>query len=402
MKLGRIVQRIFKRFVCLSLVAAVLAGCATASARIPVPQLQVSSAQIAGLPRVRVWGDEVPKDLALMAELQITQTRAANPGFFKRGARPKVAYLALSGGGGDGAYGAGFLNGWTQAGTRPQFEIVTGVSTGAIIAPFAFLGPAYDNKLTEIYTQYDTEDIVSATPLLTLIGEGAVSTNSKFASLIDRYVDQALLTAIAAEYNKGRRLLISTTNLDVQRPVIWDMGKLAASKHPRALELFRRIILASASIPGVFRPVLLDVTTNGKTYQEMHVDGGTSSQVFFLPTQIKFAKFDKQFGIRPQRSLYVIWNGRLSPDWEAVKDNAFAVSSRSIVTLIKNQGIGDLSRIYLSARRNKIAYRQTSFPSSFTQKAEKPFERAYMRSLYKVGFQAGASGKAWVGSPPGL
>jgi hypothetical protein len=139
-----------------------------------------------------------------------------------------LSYLALSGGGADGAYGAGVLNGWTAAGTRPQFSVVSGVSTGALIAPFAFLGPAYDATLRDVYTSGVAENLLNTPSIVRgLFGSGLFG-NTHLRELVARYVGQDMLAAIAAEHAKGRSLLVVTTNLDTQRTVIWDMGRIAA------------------------------------------------------------------------------------------------------------------------------------------------------------------------------
>lgn len=396
------VQRKIQIFLILALSVPALTGCASSQARVPVPKAFVNSAKVGGMPAIRIWGDVVPDNLDKIVALKFKQIRAHNPKFAKKGSRPKVAYLAISGGGEDGAFGAGFLNGWTRTGKRPQFDIVTGVSTGALMAPFAFLGSAYDSHLREIYTKYGADDLITKTPIVSLISNAALSDNSKFAGLIAKYIDQILLDEIALENNKGRRLLVGTTNLDAQRPVIWNMGAIAASGHPKALQLFRRVILASASIPGVFPPVMLDVEADGQSFKEMHVDGGTTSNVFFLPTQIMFKNIDKKYGIRPRRTLYIISNGRLNPEWKPIKTAALDISARSVSTLLKQHELGDLLRIFVNARRNKIAYRLASISTEFARKSTEPFDLEYMKALFEFGLKVGAKGQSWAKQPPGL
>ena len=192
----------------------------------------------------------------------------------QNGPMPPANYLAISGGGDNGAYGAGFLNGWTAAGTRPLFKVVTGVSTGALIAPFAFLGPKYDYVLERVYTTSSQADIFKKRGLIKGVTSDAMADSQPLANLIASYATRELLDEIAAEYAKGRILLVGTANLDSLEPVVWNMTAIAASQDPNALELFRRILLASASIPAAFPPVMIDVTVDGTTFQEMHVDGG--------------------------------------------------------------------------------------------------------------------------------
>ena len=196
---------------------------------------------------------------------------------------PRVDFLALSGGSDDGAFGAGLLIGWTAAGTRPEFKLVTGVSTGALIAPFAFLGPSRDAQLREVYTAIGPKDVFSRRDLASLPWDDALSDTRPLYKLISRYADEGMMADIAREYRRGRLLLIGTTNLDVMRPVIWNIGAIAASGKPGALELIRHILLASASVPALFPPVLIEVEQGGPRFQEMHVDGGAVAQLFLYP-----------------------------------------------------------------------------------------------------------------------
>ena len=226
----------------------------------------------------------------------IRQEMAANHGKLE----PEANFLALSGGGGDGAFGAGILCGWTAAGTRPRFKLVTGISTGALIAPFAFLGPEYDARLKEAYTTMSDKDIYTVTSVVTLVLnlgkiEAAASTKP-LAELLERLIDENMLRAIAAEHNKGRRLLVGTTQLDAQRLVIWNMGAIAASYHPDALKLFRQVLRASASIPVAFNPVYIKVKAAGQEYDEMHVDGGVKAQVMLYGEAINLFTTGKKLG----------------------------------------------------------------------------------------------------------
>jgi predicted acylesterase/phospholipase RssA len=242
------------------------------------------------------------------------QVKATRPQLLQTGRRPQISFLAVSGGGSDGAFGAGLLVGWTARGDRPEFDIVTGVSTGALTAPFAFLGPRHDGALKEVYTKYSTDELVTKQPIRGLLGGEALANNAPLARVIASYVNEGFLQEVAHEHAPGRRLLIGTTNLDAQRPVIWDMGRIASSPH--ALELFRSVLLASAAIPGVFPPVFIKVQADGQAREEMHVDGGTTNQVFLLPTQITTGGIDAKLGINPIRRLYIIRNGRLDPEFK--------------------------------------------------------------------------------------
>ena len=230
--------------VCLAGLLILLQGCAEMRVRNPLPEHLQDQAQVADLPGIRAWGDSLSKSLEQSAIDSLQQEKAANQGKLD----PEANFLALSGGGGDGAFGAGLLCGWTEAGTRPRFKLVTGISTGALIAPFAFLGSEYDAKLKEAYTTISDKDIYTVPNTLKLIInlgriEGAASTEP-LAKLLERLVDDQMIQKIAAEHNKGRRLLVGTTQLDAQRQVIWNMGAIAASGHPDAAKLFREVLRA--------------------------------------------------------------------------------------------------------------------------------------------------------------
>jgi len=311
---------------------------------------------------------------------------------------PPASFLAISGGGDNGAYGAGFINGWTASGTRPQFKVVTGISTGALIAPFAFLGPRYDYVLTRVYTTTSQRDIFKKRGILGGLFGDAMADTRPLAKVIGSYVTPALLDEIAAEYAKGRVLLVGTTNLDSLEPVIWNMTAIAASKDPHRLTLFSNILLASASIPGAFPPVMLDVNLDGTRYQEMHVDGGTVAQLFLYPPSVSTAGMPER-----KRSAYIIRNARLDPDWASTQRRTMPIAMRAIDSLTRTQGIGDLYRVYATTQRDGIDFNLTFIPRTFDVPHKEMFDTAYMTALYKVGFDAARSaGYQWQKQPPGF
>ncbi|MEZ5584798.1 MAG: patatin-like phospholipase family protein [Candidatus Competibacteraceae bacterium] len=231
------------------------------------------------------------------------------------------------------------MNGWTEAGNRPSFKLVTGVSTGALIAPFAFLGPEYDDRLKAFYTGVSSKDISEPRSLLAAIISDAMADNKPLWERVEKEVHQDLLDAIAAEWRKGRILLVGTVDLDARQGIIWNMTKLAASGSPEALSLFRAIMIASAAIPGAFPPVMIDVEVDGQPYQEMHVDGGTLAQVFVYPPSLKVDELSKELGIERERQLYVIRNARLDPDRTEVERRTMTIAGRAVSALIHSQGI---------------------------------------------------------------
>jgi len=316
-----------------------------------------------------------------------------------------VSILAISGGGGNGAFGAGLLCGWTTAGTRPVFKLVTGVSTGALTAPFAFLGPAYDEKLKQVYTTITNKDIFRLRSLLAiLLRPDAIALNDPLAKLTAKIVDEKMLKDVATEHLKGRRLFISTTALDAQRPVVWNMGAIAASGHPNALGLFRDIMIASAAVSVAFPPIYIKVEADGQRFDEMHVDGGVSNQVFLYGPMLKPLKFNKNTddGL-PKREahVYIIRNTQLRPDWQNVRPSLRSIGSRSISSLIRAQGIGDLFRIYVTTQRDKLDFNLTFIPDSLNVNREDEFDNRVMNLLFEAGYSLAKQGYHWRHVPPG-
>ena len=383
------------------LVAAALqlgvSGCATPQRLPAVPTASIPQADT-GLGRVRYLVARETDTFAADAHAVLQREHAwlASQGF--QGTPPPVAFLAISGGGDNGAFGAGLLNGWTAAGTRPEFKVVTGVSTGALIAPFAFLGPKYDYVLERVYTQTSQKDIFKKRNLIKGILGDAMADTTPLAGVIASYVNQQLLDEIAAEYAKGRVLLVGTANLDSLEPVIWNMTAIAASKDPRAIPLFRQILLASASIPGAFPPQMIDVDVAGTRYQEMHVDGGTMAQVFLFPPSITAT----QVGAVPrQRTLYIIRNARLDVDWANVERRTLSITARAIGSLTRTQGIGDLYRIFLTTQKDGIDFNLAYIPPTFNVQHREEFDTNYMQQLFATGKQMSQAGYQWQKYPPG-
>ena len=313
-----------------------------------------------------------------------------------------IDYLAISGGGANGAFGAGLLAGWTKAGNRPEFRVVTGISTGALIAPFAFLGPEYDAILKKFYTTTSTKDIIKKRLPFSILTADSCAVTTPLRKLLKNIIDVKMLQKIVIEHDKGRRLLIGTTNLDAKRPVIWNIGIIAKSGTPDALQLIRDIMLASASVPGAFNPVYIEVEANGRRYDEIHVDGGTSSQVFLNPAPLDMRWAMEQIGLKGKSRIYVIRNSRIKSDWETVKPGIVHILGHTISTLIRTQGIGDLYRIYLGAQRDGMDYNLAFIPSDFNEKPKEVFDPEYMGKLFDLGYQMAQNGYPWEKAPPGF
>lgn len=383
--------------------SATVAACGALMIRDGVPNAQLANiAQVANRPGMRFWGDETPRDFRSEAQRRLPNMPDLSQSAEQIGGRPVIEILALSGGGGDGAFGAGLLTGWSERGDRPRFEVVTGVSAGAIIAPFAFLGPRYDDALQEIWTKYQTSQLVTSQILPGLFGGASIADASPLEALVAKYVDRAFLSAIAREYRKGRLLFVGTTNLDAQRPVVWNMGEIAASKHPGSIELFRKVIMASAAIPGALPPVQIPVVVDGKSYDELHVDGGTTREVFVLPINVPFHTFDSLYTAPPIRKIYLVKNGKATPEYEIVQPKTLSIVGRSISTLIKNQNLGEIYRIWRMARDDSVDFNFIAVPANFNHKYNEFFDPVYQTALFEEGRKLGRGRTPWLKHPPDL
>ena len=381
----------------LALVGLVGTECSIPDRGDAVPRADTDRAQPLGIPNARFYADG---DARLMVDegvksgvREAAALRAAGPLPTKI---PPAYFLAVSGGGDNGAFGAGIMNGWTAIGTRPTFKMVTGVSTGALIAPFAFLGSDYDAQLREVYTTMTPEKVFRMRGITAALFDDAMADTGPLAEIIAKYADQKMLDAIAAEYNKGRLLMIGTTDLDAQRPVIWNIGAIAASGHPGSLDLFRKILRASAAIPGAFQPVLIDVELDGKKYQELHVDGGAIAQLFLYPPSIDIAS------LKRERHAYIIRNARLDPDYAMAERRTITIAGRAIATMLAASGVNDVLRTYFISQRDKVDYNLAYIGRDFEASKKGEFDQAYMNALYEYGVRQIVEGRAWHKHPPGL
>ena len=381
-----------------------MSGCSFPERGTPVPKAETARALPLGIPNARFFADGDPKPMIEEGMRALEREEAAlravgnaRPG--QGGVKlPPVNYLAVSGGGDNGAFGAGLMNGWTETGTRSEFKMVTGVSTGALIAPFAFLGPDYDATLREVYTTMTPEKVYRARGFSAALYDDAMADTTPLSQVIAGYADQKMFDAIAREYQKGRLLMIGTTDLDAQRPVIWNIGALAASGHPGALDLFRKILRASAAIPGAFQPVLIDVEIDGRRYQEMHVDGGAIAQLFLYPASIDLSKS----GVRRVRHAYIIRNAPLDPDYSASERRTISIAGRAINTMLAASGQNDVLRTYFVTQRDGVDYNLAYIGTDFKAPKTGEFDQIYMNALYQYGYQQAKGGRAWHKTPPSL
>lgn len=371
-------------------------GCASRSRSCASPSLMRASGQVE-------VGTKADEDAVLETDLLRTfaeRSRTAHA----RPAGPPKKVLALSGGGMYGAYSTGVLAGWTATGTRPTFDVVTGVSTGGLIATYAFLGSQYDRQLTAIYTTVCSRDIYRKRVIGSAIWSDSAASSAPLKKLIDDQVDDELLQAVARAHNCGRRLYVGTTNIDTRRFVIWDMGAIAASGRPDAKELYRKVLLASASPPGFLPPVPIEVEVNGQKVTEMHVDGGATSGVFLRASALHLDPEVIKAGDRPLvgSDAYVIVAGKLYADPACTKNRAIRIGESSLQSLLYSQLRGELYRIYSLCLLSGMQFNVAAVPEDFeTSGNAMDFDPAEMKRLYEAGYAAATGGRLWRDTPPG-
>jgi hypothetical protein len=312
--------------------------------------------------------------------------------------------LALSGGGMYGAYSVGVLSGWTATGNRPEFDVVTGVSTGALIATYAFLGTEYDRTMVALYTSINSRDIYRKRVAAAAILSDSAASSAPLKKLIDTQVDDAVLAAVVKAHACGRRLYVGTTNIDTRRLVIWDMGAIASSGRPDAKELYRKVLLASASVPGFFPPVPIEVEVNGRKFTEMHVDGGASTGVFLRASTLHLDKEALKAGRQPLAGsdAYVIVAGKLYADPTCTDRRTLKIGESALQSVLYSQTRGELFRIYTLCLLGGMNYHLAAIPEDFKTGADAmEFDPAEMRRLYEAGYAAATGGRAWRDTPPG-
>lgn len=307
--------------------------------------------------------------------------------------------LVLSGGGANGTYTAGVLAGWSESGHRPQFDVVTGISIGAIIAPFAFLGPDYDEVLVH-NANLRGRDIYRRRRLPALLWSDSLADSTPLQRRISELVTDELLERIAVEHERGRRLYIGTTNLDTKRLVVWDMGAIAAGDDPERLRLFRKIIIASAAVPPLLPSVPINVEVNGNRHTELHVDGGTTAALFLHPAMLGFNP--KQSGRKKgDQHVYVIMASSLQQPSEPVERTLARVGGESLSTVLHAKMLGELERVQELSTSAGASFSLAAIPSGIQRSADgMAFDRDLMRRLFDQGFRSALDGSCWRNSLP--
>ena len=374
--------------------------------RKPVPVSQIPDADLVGIKGVRTRGDKFSQ---LFQDDLIKSIRQERKGDFPLKPDGSACYrtLSLSGGGARGAFGAGYIYGWTQMGTRPRFKLVTGISTGALVAPIAFLGPEYNEELKQIFTNITAKDVFRVRNVVSWLWNESFADTDPLHKLIKDHIDDDKLKATAQAHSQGSRLYIGTTNLDAQCLTVWNMGAIAQSEHPDALKLFQDILLASASIPSLFPPVLFDVETGGEKYDEMHVDGETTTGVFFYPNMVDLQMARKMvFGENtplPPVVAHIICNGKLSSSPGQIPRSLLQITRRALATINKAHGREHMYHLFNVLQRNQYDLNYIGIPEDCVLPDNKPaFDKDEMNRLFNLGFDMARSGYAWHKYPPGL
>jgi len=382
----------------------VLGGCGSLP-RNAAPAQRMLQASIPNMPDIRAWAGQPSVTMERDLVESFAQESEAD---FPRGADGTVRYphLALSGGGANGAFGAGYLNGWTKNGTRPTFKIVTGVSTGALMAPFAFVGADYDDALRQFYTTIRTRDIFVLRSLLwELLAGEALADTRPLQQLLERHVDEELLRRVAEAHQRGRRLYIGTADLDIPQFVVWNMGLIAASGRPEALALFRKVMLASASIPVAFPPVFFEVELEpgGPRYDEMHVDGGVGARVFLNGGVFRGSIVRERggHGGRGHEDIFIIHNGQLVPIPEPISRSLPSIAVRALDASGRAAANGDLFRIYTYAQSQQAGFQWITIPEDIVMDGAEIFDPVKMQTLYDLGLHLATAGGGWFTMPPG-
>lgn len=382
--------------------AASLGGCSSLP-RNPVPVELTQQATIPGMPDVRARAGRTDPAMERDYRLSLAQESAED---FPVGSDGLIHYphLALSGGGVNGAFGAGFLKGWSATGTRPVFKIVTGVSTGALMAPFAFLGSRYDEALYRFYTTTTSEDVFTErSRVMALMRGDAFAQTAPLAALLDEYIDEQLLHEVAQAHKQGRRLYMGTVDLDSRSFMVWNMGLIAQHGDEQALALFRKIMLASSSVPIAFPPVLFEVEAQGRRYDEMHIDGFVWANVFLHAGVFDPAALQGSPRREPGREdIYVIHNGQLSAPPAPTPRSLRSIAVRAIDITGRSGIVGDLYREYTFAQRNQADFHWVTIGEDVVLPDLTAFDPSQMAALFQSGYDAAMAGPAWRTLPPGF
>ena len=359
-------------------------GCVSTS-RLPASDERFNFASPVGFPDPVRIVDTGPASFRVHSVEVVNRLRKAAGG-------GEINVLALSGGGAGGAFGAGALVGLTQSGARPTFHLVTGVSTGALIAPMAFLGQDWDPQLKVAFAGESAQQLLKRRAVAFIFG-AALYDGERLVSLVDRFVTDELMSAVAREAQKGRMLLVETTDLDKEEPVIWDMGAIAIRGGPEAKKLFRDVLVASASVPVLFPPVVIRVEDHGALYDELHVDGSTTTVLFIAPEMA--AVVPEAFEGASRINVYVVVNGQLGESPRSTHVNSVSILSRSVSANLRHNTRAAVALAFNVATNHNMTFKLTAIPDSYPYSGPLDFRAAAMRSLFDLAESCASRGLLW-------
>lgn len=298
--------------------------------------------------------------------------------------------LVLSGGGEDGAFGAGLLVGWSTTHKRPDFDLITGISTGALIAPFAFLGSTHDGALRQIFTQYGADDLIRSRGMPSIFSDALYDT-APIARLLARYTPADFIDAVAAKHDTGARLLIMTSNLDTSQAVVWNMGLIAKTGQ---YHLFREVIRASAALPGLFPPVDLEYVIDGQTVRESHVDGGLNMQILAVPPASVNDESQRSQG----GHLYMLINNTLRPAPQHVSRTVIGISQHALTLMVRSSAAAtvDAAHYFTQQAGLELSVASIAADADIDFDPSERFSQAYMQSVFAHGFERATQNRAWV------
>ena len=389
----------------LIIITCLLASSGCAHVRHAVPENLVGKAVVAGMPDIRYYEGK-PDSFSMMRQSLADSFKDEGKSDYIVDGIKTYPALIIGGGVSNSAYGIGLLKGWSKEGSRPVFKIVTGYSSGSILAIAAFSGKDYEDRLADLFTSISTKDVVRQKSIFGILFGDSVYSSALFAKKIDNIVDEDLMAKIAEEHRKGRRLYVGTSDLDAQGFVIWDMGALASKGVPDSVKMFRKIILASCSFSAMLPPVYFQVEAGGRRYDEMHADGGVIGGIFYIYQLMEGGGSTVQSsginhrGFRTR--VYVLNCCYMSPHSKQVEANLAAITSRLIETNGASKMIGDTYRIYAFAKEKGWDYNLAYIPEDFKPNQKEMFDRQEMQRLFKRGYDDAAVGYKWHKAPPGL
>lgn len=372
-------------------------GCGSMRSRYAVPIDFLEKVTIPGMPDIRSDIND-PDPIVMQKSLMDSFKEEGKNDYPANELGIKIyPMLVVSAGGLKGAYGAGFLKGWSQEGSRPIFKIITGVSSGSIIALCAFLGKDYDDKLEKFFTTLSTKDIMKRNNVFSILFGKSFMSSSPLAKKISVIVDEKFMARVAEEHRRGRRLFIGTVNLDAEEFIVWDMGAVACKGGPDSVQMFRKILLASSSMPMMFPPVYFKVSSvSGELYDEMHVDGGAMRELFFVDQLTKNIDFSKY---RPQ--IYILSTSHMSPNRQQVRDNLIDIGTRALEMLEAQAYSGDIYRLFAFVQKRSLDFNLAYIPADFKLHPKELFDIKEMQRLFKRGYDDAVNGYKWHKTPPG-